>query len=476
MRRCLIFFRKEDSGNRNPQVRITIRKDFNLKDELLNRDIPVRKENSGLMIVYVKSRNGKPLMPTSPPKARVLMKQGKAKCIRKNPFTIKLLYKTTEYVQECTLAVDTGSGTLGSAAVTDDGKVLYLSEVEERNDIKKGMDDRRKYRRNRRNRKTRYRKPRFDNRKNSKRKDRLPPTVVSKIHAHEKEIAFVRNLLPCKKDILVLETGTFDTHLMKNPYLRNENVVHWGYQKGKNYGYANTKAYVLARDGYQCQYCKAKKSGTKLEVHHIIFRSQGGSDDEENLITLCEPCHTKLHAGVINPSLKGKRKGILSFATQMNVIRARLLKAHPEAVETFGYVTKENRQALSLPKTHCIDAAVAASGGEKLIFLTDTVIRKKCISDGDFQKTKGIRSEQHIETGKICGFRKFDRVRYYGKEYFIKGRMSTGYAFLTDIHGEKADFSHMPRGMKTPKLKDCKRIAARTTWMITEEPLTLNTA
>ena len=43
--------------------------------------------------------------------------------------------------------------------------------------------------------------------------------------------------------------------------------------------------------------------------------------------------------------------------------------------------------------------------------------------------------------------------------------MSTGYAVLMDIDGNKADFSVMPRGYKTPKLSNCKRITARSTVM-----------
>ena len=82
------------------------------------------------------------------------------------------------------------------------------------------------------------------------------------------------------------------------------------------------------------------------------------------------------------------------------------------------------------------------------------------------QKTKGVRSEQPIVTDKICGFRKFDKVRYFGNDYFIKGRMSTGYAILMDIDGNKVDFSTMPKGYKTPKLSNCKRIMARSTEMI----------
>ena len=45
-------------------------------------------------MVYVISIGGKPLMPCTPVIARLLLKQGKAKCIKRTPFTIKLLYKS----------------------------------------------------------------------------------------------------------------------------------------------------------------------------------------------------------------------------------------------------------------------------------------------------------------------------------------------------------------------------------------------
>ena len=425
------------------------------------------------MKVYVLDRNRHPLMPCEPVIARLLLKSGKAKVFRRTPFTIKLTYEPeTTYTQECVVGIDTGSGTVGSSAVTEDGKVLYLSEVEVRNDIKTKMDDRRKYRKNRRNRKTRYRKPRFLNRRNSKKKGRFSPTMHSKIHAHEKEIRFIRSLLPVKKNNwLILETGTFDTQYMKNPRIRSKSVIHWGYQRGRNYGFANTKAFVLARDGYTCRHCKGKHKDTRLEVHHIVWRSQGGSDDADNLITLCRTCHTGVHDGTVRLGASGLKKGTLSFATQMNSIRIQLLKNHPEAVETFGYITKENRQALGLEKDHYVDAAVIASGGKKLTFVTDTVIRKRCVPDGDFARSRGVRSEERIPKGKICGFLRYDKVRYLGKEYFIKGRMTSGYAILMDIRGKKADFSGAPRGWKTPKLGRCRRISARKTWMITEEAL-----
>ena len=104
--------------------------------------------------------------------------------------------------------------------------------------------------------------------------------------------------------------------------------------------------------------------------------------------------------------------------------------------------------------------------GGKPFKIKCSLYKKKCIPDGDFQQTKGIRSEQPIETGKIEGFRKFDKVRYLGKEYFIKGRMSSGYAILMDISGKKVDFSDAPKGYKTPKLRNMKKLQARSTWMV----------
>lgn len=420
-------------------------------------------------MVYVIAKDNSPLMPTeSHAKVRILLKTGRAKVLRRTPFTIRLLYDTEHGVQETVHGVDTGSAHIGSSVYAND-KIIYASQVEVRNNIKDLMDTRRKYRRTRRARKTRYRKPRFLNRGNSTRLGRLPPTMQSKLAAHEREIKFVARMLPISK--LVLETGIFDPHLLKNPELANHVYRHWGYQQGTNYGFYNTKAYVLARDSYTCQCCKGKHKDSKLEVHHIVFRSNRGSDDESNLITLCHTCHRALHDGKLkkfNP--QGMGKGKLLHATQMNIIRSQLLKMHPEAAETFGYVTKANRELLNMPKDHYIDACVIASEGRHFSMGNGVqLIVKRCSTCHDYQKTKGVSSEQLLNTGKICGFRKFDKVRYFGRDYFIKGRMSTGYAILMDIFGNKADFSKMPKGYKTPKLTNCRRLEARKSWMITAE-------
>jgi hypothetical protein len=398
-------------------------------------------------MVYVINKDGSLLMPCRNVIARLLLKDRKARVKKTYPFTIKLLNQAeNSYTQELTLGIDTGSSKVGSAVVDQSGNVLYISEIEIRNDITEKMTRRAKYRRNRRARKTRYRECRFKNRLNSTKKDRISPAIRSKIDSHLKEIKFVKSILPISK--VILETGKFDPHALKNPeVLKNKKL----YQKGLNYGYANTKAYVLDRDNHTCQNCKNKSKDKKLEVHHIIYRKNGGSDEQENLITLCKSCHDGVHSKNIILKNKGKVKGYLKHATQMNSIRIQLLKLLSEVEETFGYITKENRQNLGLLKEHYIDAIVIASNGGVVNYNHKDIIYKKSISDGDYQQTKGVRSEMRLPTKKVQGYRKFDKVKYLGKEYFIKGKMSTGYAILMDIRGEAvklkpmAKFSNMSR-------------------------------
>ena len=412
------------------------------------------------MLVYVLKQNGQPFMPTERfGKVRRLLKEKKAKVVRREPFTIRLLYESeTNVVQECYCGVDTGSKHVGVAVVSND-KVLYQSQTKLRSDIKKKMDRRRASRCNRRYRKTRYRKSRFLNRRNSIRKDRLPPSVKHKVQAHIDEIEFCKKMLPVSDENIILEVSQFDTALMKNPALINEKVKKWGYQKGFNYGYSSRRSAILHRDNYTCQCCG--KKNCRLEVHHIKFRCNGGTNDEENLITLCKECHDGVHAGTVVLNKKPKKSKNLKYATHMSIIRSRLLKKYPDAIETFGFVTAENRNHLNLLKDHYIDACVIASGGLEFKEL-DVIFYKYRVSKGDYKLIQGIRGEQKPPTRKIHGFRKFDKVKYLGKEYFIKGRNSLGYAVLMDIFGNEIDFGFMPRGLKTPKLFNCKRISARS--------------
>ncbi len=51
------------------------------------------------------------------------------------------------------------------------------------------------------------------------------------------------------------------------------------------------RAKILARARWVCQACGVR---TRLEVHHLVKRSQGGSDvDLDHLVALCRPCHAQ---------------------------------------------------------------------------------------------------------------------------------------------------------------------------------------
>jgi len=421
------------------------------------------------MYVYVLSKDKKPLMPTKRfGKVRRLLKNKQAKVVKRCPFTIQLLYTPkTNIIQECTLGIDTGSKFIG-ASVYSEGKILYTSQTMIRDDIKSKMDSRRQSRRSRRNRKTRYRKPRFLNRKNSIKLNRIPPSVRHKVQAHIDEIEFCKKLMPIFT--LVLEVSQFDPHLMKNPKLISDKIKHWGYQKGFNYGFSSRKEAIRHRDNYTCQICKVKN--VALDVHHIIFRSQGGTDDENNLVTLCKKCHNDIHTGKLIYNKKPKKMN-LKHATHMNIIRSQLLKYYPNAIETFGFVTHENRNHLNLPKDHYLDACVIASGG-KQFKQNNEIFYKKRVAKGSYKLSRGKDGKTQLPTKKILGFRRFDKVKYLGKEYFIKGNRSAGTCTLMNINGESISFNYMPRGWKTPKIKNLKKLSARNTCLCISQRITIN--
>lgn len=411
--------------------------------------------------VYVLDKNGSPLMPTNRcGKVRRLLKNGDARVVRKEPFTIQLLKDTSKNVQPINLGVDTGSSHVGVSAVGN-GKTYYKAEITVRNDIKRKMDSRRQKRRGRRTRKTRYRKPRFLNRRNSRKTGRYSPTLKSKFQAHEREIEFVRSILPVTQ--LILELGQFDPHALKDPSVRNQK---WKYQKGVNYGFQNVRHAILARDNYQCQNCKTRDG--VFEVHHLVFRSKGGSDEPENLVTLCRKCHRDYHSGKIGLKRFGKKRNFgLAAATQMNVLRNMLVREYPEAEIVYGYQTKIVREFMGLEKSHINDAIAVASMGELDIDVRGQEYKKRVVPVGNRILAKGVRGEKSIPKRKIAGFYMYDKVEYLGNEYFIKGRMSTGFTSLSDIDGNRADFSCMPRGQKTPKLDNCRRIQARKSVLCT---------
>ena len=389
-------------------------------------------------MVYVINKHGQPLMPTERHgKVRRLLNQGKAKVIKRCPFTIQLLYDTTDIVQEITLGVDAGSKYIGLSATTKD-KVLYEADVELRNDIVKLLSARRELRRGRRNRKTRYRKCRFNNRTHSKHKDWLAPSIEHKINTHLSVIEKVHKILPVSK--IIVEVASFDIQKIKNPQIQGKE-----YQEGEQLDFWSVREYVLFRDNHECQCCKGKSKDKILNVHHIESRKTGGNAPN-NLITLCETCHTGYHNGTVKLPKIIKRGMKFKDAAFMGVMRwafyNKLKKMYHDVELTFGYITKNTRIKSNLPKDHYIDARcisgnpLAVSDGivyyQKKIRCHNRQIHKLTI----FKNSRRKRNQAEY---LVKGFRLFDKVKYLGKEYFIFGRRNSGFFDIRNLQGNKVN-------------------------------------
>lgn len=64
------------------------------------------------------------------------------------------------------------------------------------------------------------------------------------------------------------------------------------------------RAKAIMRDGGKCVLCGSTEN---LQVHHKLHRADGGTDDLDNLVTLCEECHAKQHEGEPVHNLMMKR-------------------------------------------------------------------------------------------------------------------------------------------------------------------------
>ena len=386
--------------------------------------------------VFVLNMRGQPLMPCSPPKARKLLRAGKAVPVRRTPFVIQLTVPTGETKQPITLGVDAGYKHVGLSATTAKEELL-ASEVELRQDVTGLLSDRLALRRARRNRKTRYRAPRFDNRVRSKHKGWLAPSVENRIQAHISRIEAVCRVLPITK--IVIETASFDIQKIKNPEVEGTD-----YQQGEQLGFWNVREYVLFRDGHVCQACKGRSKDLILNVHHIESRKTGG-DAPGNLITLCEACHKAYHAGKLK-QFSPRRGASFRAETFMGIMRwtvlNRLRERHPElpVTNTYGYLTKHKRIVAGLPKTHCTDAfciagVLDAKRRGEYLFQKQTRRHNRQIHKLTILKG-GVR-KRHQAPYLVHGFRLFDKVLSKGEVGFIFGRRSSGAFDVRRLNGTK---------------------------------------
>jgi len=410
------------------------------------------------MKVFVLSKEGKPLMPTTPRRARVWLKAKRARVVRQEPFTIRLRFATKAHVQAAKVGVDTGSKEVGIAAIAN-GEVVFQAEVHLRDDITEKMTQRRQYRRNRRARKTRY-----DNRR---RPDGwLPPSLHSKAEATVKAVRFIASFLPVGR--VRVEVGSFDTQKLQNP-----DIAHLEYQQGELQGYL-LREYVLEKWQRKCAYCEARE--VPLEIEHIVPKSRGGSTRASNLTLACHTCNqgkgqqTAAEFGF--PHVQAKAGVPLKDAAHVSSLKSRVVHdlqavfGESQVSITYGYETKYKRiQGLDLPKSHTNDAVAIACEIGEVVKPLEMVHHLRCLARGHYQRFNGRHSEHKCwAPRKVRGFKLYELVKAKGGVGYIAGRREKGAFVIKDVISGKKLVEVTPRQLL--------RVARPTQgWMITRQPV-----
>lgn len=417
-------------------------------------------------------------MPCSNRKARLLLREKKAKVVHYRPFTIQLLYATGEATQKVEIGVDSGAKYVGMAIVSRN-RILVKGNMELRQDVKELLTVRRTLRRSRRNRKTRYRRCKFrystkrvyDPKKNKfikrnisfttgRKEGWLPPSIQSRVDNQIQWIKRFASLVPHPK--MTVEVGKFDVQKMMNPAIQGEQ-----YQQGDAYGFWETRYYVFARDHYTCQFCH--KPGGILQTHHIIRRRDGGSDRADNLTTVHLDCHEKFHQGKIRHTFSKPK--VYRETAFMNILRHHIYRQLGCSI-TYGNITTAHRKELGWAKSHVNDAIALlgvrsyreydASGlfllkqfRKKKRSLHESIPRKGRKEPNRTQK----RNEKNVKWRN--GFYLNDRVQVLGQIGYISGFCEGG-MYVKSIDGDYITLPH--KTYKQVSFKYVQFLSHTNTW------------
>ncbi len=446
------------------------------------------------MLVHVINKHGQPLMPCSPRKARLLLKDGKAKLYKGKTgyFTIQLVHGSSGYKQPVTVGIDTGAKRTPIAAVSN-GKVLYAKEIILRTDVKKQLGDRRRYRRNRRNR-LRYRKPRFDNRVKTKcsrcgvnnvpkinkgkagratlcrpchgkkgqgqKPHILPPSVKNRADSILRDVEKLSYSLPIDK--VIVETTSFDTQKMANPDIQGEE-----YQRGTLFG-CEVWYYLINKFGNKCAYCKGASDNLKLELEHVQPESKGGTNKVSNLVVACRTCNedksskslsqwenalklqseSKLRDARLRniPKIRERsylKKGFQYSALTQSYKRYLLaeLRASYYVTETTGAYTKYRRGVLKLAKSQINDALTIASDDDSTDlpdgYIVEKLLKARRPAEYISPCKPGHPIVKRPNTRERFGFRLWDRVECEGATGYVTAMRMSGSFRVATLDGEK---------------------------------------
>lgn len=431
------------------------------------RRVTNSKRREYVMLVFVLNKHGEPLMPCKPRKARLLVKEGKAKIINYQPFAIQLVYGSSGYKQPVAVGVSFRMKQVGLAVASEE-KVLLKGELELRTDVKSLLEKRKAFRRSRRIRRTRYREARYLNRR--KPKGWLPPSLESRIANVCNWIDRICRMLPTTS--MQIEVGKFHYRQL----VERERAVEAGARETSLH-YYDSRYFVFARDRYICQICKRKNK--ILNTHHIVYKGYGGSDHPANLLTVCVDCHTAdnhLHGRVFWRWMeKRKQAPIYKENPFMNSMRIRISQRCPDAAITYGSLTTIHRKRLGLEKS-IVNDAIANTGNPVIYEITESnfyikQFRKKKRSLHEATARKGRKkpnteSRRNAKNTKASGgFFLNDEVETPdGSIGYISGFSGKNACYVKSIEGE---YIVLPgKKHKQQLLKGLRRHSHQGNWQV----------
>jgi len=249
------------------------------------------RPNVGKHTIFVLNVNGKPLTPTTPAKARKLLKGGKAKKYwsKFNTFGIQLVDKTREEIQKTVLGYDPGSKFEGVSVVCGDENNLSVKlNLPNKTNIVNKLKERRQIRRNRRYRKCRRRKARFSNRK---RNGFIAPSQLVIVNSRLKILKEFCNIYPICN--VAMENIKFN-HL-KYRWGKNFSTMEIGKQKIRIF-FKNRNIEIFEYDGFKTSKIRKKYGYKKTFIKSADHFTSHCSDSLSLAIEIS--CKKRIHEGL----------------------------------------------------------------------------------------------------------------------------------------------------------------------------------
>lgn len=400
-----------------PELKLSVQD--NLKNnKLTDNNIEVNRDQqtdrSLKAKVFVLNLQGKPLMPCSYAKSKRMVKAGKAKVVKRFPFTIQLNFNCENKTQEINLGIDSGYQNIGFSATTKKEELICGTLVLD-GKTKERLDERRMYRRGKRARHHWYRKPRFNNRK--KKEGWLPPSIQRRYDTHLNLINKIKSILPISSTII--EVAKFDIQKLENPDIQGKE-----YQQGKLYN-LDKVSYLRNVQNNRCLFCEKEfKIGELKALHHRFRKGDNRRTDRVNgLILLHKACHTKLHEKHKEKEFQNVKVNQYKQSIFMSIINKRFWKDISDLKVTYGNITSLKRNELGLEKTHFNDAFIISGGINQKRIIPIIIIQKHRNNRVLQLNRNGFKPSIKKEKSKV---NPLDLFWVKSKQYTCKGMFSFG--------------------------------------------------